>query len=87
MQSEKHYRYYCLHKDPCCGTVPRGMSGWETFDQPREIPEINATARGWVEYLKPLRPHDVIRYGLAAAENYSVMDSSNVGCNRDYCEF
>ena len=74
------YRYYCIHRPPAPGTVPRGMIDMVAFDEHKYCDDILRKAWGYVEYHKPLIPHDVIRYDLYSAQ-------MNNNCNGDYCEF
>ena len=62
-----YYRYYCLERPPLPGTIPRGMCNIVTFDEPQHVPGIEHHVWGYAEYLRPLTPHEVYQYELAAA--------------------
>ena len=64
---KKVYRYYCLHRPPMPGTVPRGMVKIEDYGDRVAVKEIDRHAWGYVEYERRLSANEIGEYELAPA--------------------
>lgn len=64
----KVYRYYCTHRPPVPGSIPReGLTHIADFDWPQSFNGI--PAHGWAEYNRELTEKEINDYELAASPN------------------
>lgn len=63
------YRYYCLHRPPDLGAVPRdGLCYTESFRAKKCIFSLKLLAWGYAVYNRPLSAEEIEEYELIAAK-------------------
>ena len=64
----KAYRYYCPHRPPMPGAIPkRDLTHVANFDWPQSFNGVGCW--GWAEYSRPLTDKEIEDYELAASNN------------------
>lgn len=64
----KVYRYYCLHRPPTPGAIPRnGLVRIEDFDYKKSFNGISMW--GWADYNRPLTDKEIYEYELGTPKN------------------